>query len=197
MNKENNHNSNRKWIILLAVLLTASLAVNILLILSNRGKSGSKQSEAITDNNTGTSTTIDPGNVPMVTGETGEPGIGESIPVENCFAIETAYCNFYLPNEYLNRITAEPEGSEVPFYGIIGGEKYLIYTVRFNEAAGENLGSIVDADGNNISVYCEFNSDYTEFYENFDQEKKDEYDAMLETFNVLINQFTQLPNYVK
>ena len=178
--------------ILLVLLLTASVAVNIVLALNLRGNGSGDAVKETSE----TTTAFDPGNAQTGT-VTGEPQIGEEIPVEDCFAISTAYCNFYLPNEYKDKIVGEPNGFTVPFYGIIGGEKYPLYTVYFNKETDEKLGTVTDAEGNKIDVYFEYEKNYKEFYDKFDQAQKDEYGAMTETYNVLVNQFMNLPNYVK
>ena len=174
----------KKWIILLTVLLVASLAANIVLAVALRNKS----------DNAASSGGIDPGNVPLVTGS-GENNtvIGEAMPTDDCFPIESDHCLFYLPKTYYGKIVAENKGESVACTGIIDKGYYPLYSVDFNAEDGMLLGYLNNGD-EKIKVSVSY-ADYSEFYDSFTQEQKDEYDSMIETVNVLNNQFTLLDNY--
>ena len=174
--------NNKKWIILLTVLLVASIAANIVLAVALKNKSS--QSAPVND----------PGNVKLMTADIPDNSvIGEEMPTEDCFAIESDHCTFYLPNDYQGKITAENNGDSVVFSGSIGQDSFPLYTVYFNGEEGSGIGYL-NADEGKISVRIAY-AEYKDFYDNFTQEQKDEYDAMIETINVLVNQFSKLENY--
>lgn len=64
---------------------------------------------------------------------------------------ETPYCNLHYPGKWEDVVLIENSSNNpyiVDYYGVLGGEKYLLFSLVFGESEGFCLGTFSTEDGN-------------------------------------------------
>lgn len=121
------------------------------------------------------------------TGETDNPDV----------EIETAYAILHYPGKWKDSVLAEETeldfGSDVKFYGTINDQEHWLFTVHFGGGEGVGVGAIQTADGYMLDITIEM-SDFVPG-EDWSVDATDQFNAMQEAMNYVMNKLSQIPGF--